>query len=157
MKIIKHTSTQLIVKQDIPWIFWLFGIGCEFVGVFNALEKNNVLAIIVPLIMGLIPFFVINQISICDFNANTEQLTIKRYGLLGIRQIKHPLSEIILVQTKSMSSIFTDHKSWLEPYRIEIVLASGKIIPLTNHFENDENDYDKQERIANQIRRFLTA
>jgi hypothetical protein len=153
MKIIKQTSTQFTVKQDIPWSLWFWGVAWGFMGVLVAQEKSNVLASIVPLAVGLLPFFVFGQISICDFNANTGQFTIKRQGLLGTRQIQHPLSEIIHVEPKPNSSLAPSYKSSSETgYRIEIVLLSGKIVPLTNYFKSD---YENQEKIANQIRVFL--
>jgi hypothetical protein len=152
MKIIKQTSTQLTVKQEIPWTVWFWGVAWAFLGVLVAQEKSNLLASIVPLVAGLLPFFVFGQISICDFNANTGQFTIKRQGLLGKKQIQHPLSEITLVQTKSNSVLGSDYRSSDTTYRVEIVLLSGKIVPLSNYFESG---YESKEKIANQIRVFL--
>jgi hypothetical protein len=147
MKIVQQTPTQLTLKKP-NWSIWLQSVLFTGFGLFVIVQalyagKSPGFGIMF-FVAGLIGFFC-SEISICDFNADTGQFTLKRQKLLGTKYIQHPLSEIVDIQVKSTSRVEATHK-------VVIVLSSGKHVPLSSL---GYGDYEKIQKTETLIRNFL--
>jgi tetratricopeptide (TPR) repeat protein len=148
MKIVEQTQTKLVLRK-FPWfiacfaIFWLaLSIsGMLFVG-------HNIILILLVVIVFLAIVSPLCEIVICTFDKSLNSMTLKRQTLLKTKLIERSIEAISGIKLEVMSG---DN---LDAYRVSIMFASGKCVPLTSVYTSGLRD---KEKTAEAIATFLNV
>ncbi len=161
MKITRHTTTNLIVK-DSSGCFWLFGLffiviaGSSVIGLMGAfynlnelsqLEKTAGWIVSLSALAAGIWIIYSNPAIKSDFDKREDIVRINRRGFIKNKNEQHPLNEIddiIINESKD------DEDNPI--FSVDIKLISGTSIPLTKTWLRNKNDLEEN---IKQIKDFL--
>jgi tetratricopeptide (TPR) repeat protein len=148
MKIVEQTPTKLVLRK-FPWfvacfaIFWLVPSisGMLFIG-------NNIILILFPVIVFFGVMFPFCEIVTCTFDKSLNSMILKRQTLLKTKLIERSIEAISGIKLEVRSG------DDLDTYRVSIMLASGKCVPLTSVYTSGLQD---KEKTAEDIATFLNV
>lgn len=156
-KVLEETENQFIfqIPPKMSWFMGLFSgmiasqpIGFSFLAINEPLQNTSIdagfcafFSLLSFLIVAVSPYIT------CSFDQTLNLVLIERRSLFGKKVLEDKISNIsaVEVETESSDGELT--------YRLTLMLASGRKLPLTYFFES--NRWQEDEFIAHRIRRFL--
>lgn len=146
MKIVEQTPTKLVLRK-FPWfiacfaIFWLVPI----IGGMLSIGQNIFSLLVVIVFLAVISPFC--EIVTCTFDKSLNSMTLKRQTLLKTKLIERSIEAISGIKLEVGSGD-------KDTYRVSIMLASGKCVPLTSVYSSGLRD---KEKTAEDIATFLNV
>jgi hypothetical protein len=144
MQVIEHSATRLVLRER-PWLVWGVGALLAASGLYVAVFASEPLFGGVFTLGGLVAILFAGQTVTCTFDRAAGELTRERRGLLGSRQLRHPLGAVGAVHVRRSSGRGRS-------YRVELALSSGDSVPLTPLYGSGQQD---KEMTAALVRDFL--
>lgn len=136
MKFVQQTRDQLTIRL-FPLVIWSVGI------FFLMLAVTATSLLAQPLLASAgILIFSLGQASTCRFNKITDQVLIKRWTLLGSKQSRCSIRDVVEVHVEASGAT----------YRVNLILAEGELFPLTTYYTGG---LQEKQKVVERIRQFL--
>lgn len=167
LKIVETSPTRLILRDQRRWasllavIFTLISIGALVIFISQLVtiiesryERDGMLWVMVTVIflllisslviLGIIATRHLTYGIHCEFDRQSETMTIRRIGVFGPIETRHSIYAISHAEAR--------HNSEIGVYGVFLILKDNTQIPLASFYVVDETE---MQRVINEIRTFL--